>query len=325
VDPIAPLAQIPPSLPGYDPSTDVEALNKATKGFGTNENAIHRVLCIRTAEQNQVIVAAYRARYGKDLATVMKKETTGNHERVLVGLCMSPLAYDVELLHEACSGLGTKETTLTEMVIGRSPSDLMLLRAAYEKRFKRSFDQMIAGELSLKTKDAFNIALQGRHQDNGYVDPNMLNHDVQQLANNMRLGFTDEMLVCSIIFARSPVYLQALCNQFKQSQRSSLTKQLKQHFSGHLQDALLYAVEGGKRDPQGIWRDAKMLEKAMSGAGTKDYQLVYRMVRAHWDKNRFQQIKHAYQMKYRRTLVARVKGETSGHYEDALVAIIEGR
>lgn len=231
-----------------------------------------------------------------------------------------------------------------------------MLRAAYEKRFRSSFDQMVAGELSFKTKDAFMIALQGRWEDNGHVDPNMLHHDVSQLANNMRLGFTDELLVCSIIFRRSPTYIQALCNQFKASQRSSLTKQIKQHFSGHLQDALLYAVEGGKRDPQGIWRDAKMLEKAMAGVGTKDHQLIYRLIRAHWDRARFEQIKHAYQMKYRKSewggpyslcrssraeclvlriisltlfsfagLVSRVKGETSGHYEDALVAIIEGR
>ena len=33
-----------------------------------------------------------------------------------------------------------------------------------------------------------------------------------------------------------------------------------------------------KRDGQGIWRDAKLLEKSMAGLGTKDAQLIYRFV-----------------------------------------------
>jgi hypothetical protein len=56
-------------------------------------------------------------------------------------------------------------------------------------------DQVVQGELSLKTKDGFNIALQGRWADNGYVDHNMIQSDVHQLGSAFRMGFTDEMLV----------------------------------------------------------------------------------------------------------------------------------
>ena len=33
-----------------------------------------------------------------------------------------------------------------------------------------------------------------------------------------------------------------------------------------------------KRDGQGIWRDAKLIEKSMAGLGTRDTQLIYRFV-----------------------------------------------
>jgi hypothetical protein len=33
-----------------------------------------------------------------------------------------------------------------------------------------------------------------------------------------------------------------------------------------------------KRDGQGIWRDAKLIEKSMAGLGTRDAQLIYRFV-----------------------------------------------
>jgi hypothetical protein len=50
--------------------------------------------------------------------------------------------------------------------------------------------------------------------------------------------------------------------------------------SGQLEFSLLYLMHGAKskRDGQGIWRDAKLIEKSMAGLGTKDAQLIYRFV-----------------------------------------------
>jgi annexin A7/11 len=42
----------------------------------------------------------------------------------------------------------------------------------------------------------------------------------------------------------------------------------------------------------------------------------------HWNQPRWEAIKHAYNQKYGKRLAARVKGETSGKYENMLVAII---
>lgn len=68
----------------------------------------------------QVLVVAYQARHGKSLIDVVKKETSGYYEDVLVSCLLGPLEHDVELLHRACAGAGTKESLLTEMIIGRS-------------------------------------------------------------------------------------------------------------------------------------------------------------------------------------------------------------
>ncbi len=59
---------------------------------------------------------------------------------------------------------------------------------------------------------------------------------------------------------------------------------------GTVEHGLLFIVHGvkPKRDGRGIWRDAKLLEKSMAGLGTKDQQLVYRLVRAHWNPERFE-------------------------------------
>jgi annexin A7/11 len=100
-----------------------------------------------------------------------------------------------------------------------------------------------------------------------------------------------------------------------------------------------------KHDGQGFWRDAKLIEKSMAGLGTRDTQLIYRLVplivcfcfcftdkdlillyrlvRAHWDPNRLEAIKDAYRRRYGKPLEGRVKGETSGDYQKLLVAIVK--
>ena len=95
------------------------------------------------------------------------------------------------------------------------------------------------------------------------------------------------------------MYLQALCSAFQAAHGHSLSQQIKRHFTGHLEEALVHAVDAGK-DGTGVIRDAELLEAAMSGMGTKDEQLVYRITRAHWDRPRFEAIKQAYQAKYRK-------------------------
>ena len=203
------------------------------------------------------------------------------------------------------------------------------------KYAQKSFDQTISDELSFKTKQAFSIALQGRWLDNGSVpvDPAALQRDVSSLKN--ALNGSEEMLVCSILFARSPVFIQALTAEYKKvNKRASLTHMIKSVFSGHLKEALLFAVEGGKHDGTGVWRDAKRLEKSMAGMGTDERSLIMRTVRGHWNVRRWtvcfapllcermklisgfeQDIQMAYKDKYKKkkkSLHARIAGETSG-------------
>ena len=90
-----------------------------------------------------------------------------------------------------------------------------------------------------------------------------------------------------------------------------------------MQHALLYVVQGAV-DP--YLRDARLIEAAMEGVGTKDERLTYRIVRAYWRGGQpyIQEVKAAYQQKYNHNLIKRVKSETSGDYERLLVAILEG-
>jgi len=49
----------------FNAEQDAEVLHKATKGLGTDEEAITNTLCYRTNTQRQQVVAAYKTMFGK--------------------------------------------------------------------------------------------------------------------------------------------------------------------------------------------------------------------------------------------------------------------
>ena len=93
------------------------------------------------AVQLPVLVYAWRARHGKDLSYLLEKEAGGWYETALLALVKGPLAYDVELVNRACSGVGTNEQLLNELVIGRTPYGLDMLKGAYRQTYHKDFDQ----------------------------------------------------------------------------------------------------------------------------------------------------------------------------------------
>jgi annexin A7/11 len=86
-----------------------------------------------------------------------------------------------------------------------------------------------------------------------------------------------------------------------------------------MEDALLYQLRHGLDK---YMHQAKLLEDAMAGAGTKDHLLVSRVVRVHWDRTNMANVRGAYEQRYRTNLAKRIKGETSGDYERLLLACI---
>lgn len=86
-----------------------------------------------------------------------------------------------------------------------------------------------------------------------------------------------------------------------------------------MQSALLYQLEAGI-DRAG--HDAALLEGAMAGIGTKDHQLVNRVIRCHWDRHHLAQVKGAYKVIFHKNLDHRIRGETSGDYQKLMLACI---
>lgn len=313
----APPAQPPP---GYNPYGDVERIRKACKGFGTDEKAIIETLAPMDAFQINALSAAYISTTGKSLLSQLEGETSGWFEAALRAKVLGPVGYDVWLVHRACDGAGTHEDILNEVLLMRTNQEMHLLKEAYRATYGKRMEDVVSGDLSLKTKRLFTMALQGaRMEDHLPVDHNMVQHDVRELKSAARGAGTDEIKICGILTSRSTPHLQAI----SQSYGSSLPKMISSEFSGHMRDALLYITESLVSNPTGIARDAALLEDSMKGMGTKDERLVYRLLRAHWNRPRFEMVKRVYKdTQSKRGLKKRIDGETSGDYKRFLLAVV---
>ncbi|KAG6916109.1 hypothetical protein DXG01_008383 [Tephrocybe rancida] len=317
-----------PKVDGYNPVADAEAIKKACKGFGTDNTALINTLTKLTPLKMDALAEHYVTTNGKVLVDLLDKETSGYFGMGIHALATGPLAWDVELLYSALAGAGTDEDLLTEILLDRSSEDLYRLTVEFKHRYKEDLAVKIKGDLSGQTEKMFIIALNAhRPVDATPIDNALVEKDVLDLyaAGQARTG-TDETTFFNIFLTRSRPHLSAVCHAYNMKYRS-LTKVIKSEFSGHVRTALLFVAEGvkRKRDGKGIWRDAKLIDKAMVGFGTKDKQLVYRMVRAHWVPGRMAAIAEAYQRRTGKTLESRVKSEASGSYEKLMVALLKAQ
>ena len=135
----------------FDPRADADALEKAMKGFGTDEKGLINILCKRTSDQRVKITQAYKAGYGKvcllwnynhvsfkasllqDLAAKIKSETSGNFEKVLVALTQSRAEFLARELYKAMDGLGTNESTLIQILCSSTNQEIRDINLAYVK------------------------------------------------------------------------------------------------------------------------------------------------------------------------------------------------
>ncbi|KJA28323.1 hypothetical protein HYPSUDRAFT_33665 [Hypholoma sublateritium FD-334 SS-4] len=266
----------------------------------------------------------FTGKQGITLTDHIERSTTGNFGIAARALTLGPLGYDVDLAHKSLIGFGTNETLLTELILGRPGHEIRWLKTAYKLRYGKDLVDAVKSDLSGSTERMFVMALNTQKPTSGpydIVDHSSVNADVETLHTASKKK--EEIKFFEILINRSDQHLAAVITAFGQRYKS-LSKVIKKTFSGTIETGLLFIVHGvkPKRDQQGIWRDAKLLEKSMAGLGTKDVQLIYRLVRTYWNPQRMEAVKDAYKRRFGKPLENRVKGETSGTYRELLIAIV---
>uniref|UniRef100_A0A671XEQ1 Annexin n=1 Tax=Sparus aurata TaxID=8175 RepID=A0A671XEQ1_SPAAU len=303
-------------FPGADPLRDVEVLRKAMKGFGTDENAIIELLGSRTNKQRAPMVAAYKTTYGKDLLKDLKSELTGNFEKLVLAMMMTPAQFDAAELREAIKGAGTDEACLIEILSSRSNADIHEITRIYKAEYGKSLEDAISSD----TSGHFRRLLVSLSWPWSFFELTCVLCVRQKLyaAGENKVG-TDESQFNAILCARSKPHLRAVFQEYQQMCGREIEKSICREMSGNLESGMVAVVKCIK-DTAAYF--AERLHKAMQGAGTKDTTLIRIMVsRSEID---MLDIRQAYMRNYGKSLYTAISGDTSGDYKKLLLKLCGG-
>jgi annexin A7/11 len=315
--------------PGYnnevaqgDASGDVHSLMKAMSGLRKDHSTIIGILARADPARMALLRQTYAQRNGSATLESKVDGMRGHYGDTLVQMVRGPLVADAHNVNRAIKGLGTKEDQLNDVLVGRSNADMRAIKLTYQQIFKRTMELDVEGDLSLKTKTMFQLMMRASRTEENYpYNPTEIARDAEALHHATRGPSiaTNSDQVIAILTQRSDNQIRAIATEYQRNFGKNLEDTIRSSFSGHMEDALLLALG---RATDRAKTDAYGLEDSMKGLGTKDDLLVQRTVRIHWDRQHRDQVKRAYDHFFKKDLIKRVRGETSGDYRDALVACL---
>nr|CDS30725.1 annexin [Hymenolepis microstoma] len=320
--------------PNFDVNEDIDVLCKSMRCWGTDEEAIINVLGRRPSEQRMEIVSAYKAKYGRELVSDLRRDLSGHFKDCCVLLTQCPYYLMAKSLFYAFKGVGTNENVIIEILVGCYNEELKKLKQAYTyvlrdegiKDPKRSLES----DLRCETKGYFSkMVLQMLNSNEsdpsedkirrGYeaiVNENEISDVVKQIRVALEKKKNAPELLFNAFANKNSWEIAAIENEYKRDMGKSLVKAIPEVVDGEFGTLLIAMVEHAVNRPR-FYSEA--LYNSMVGAGTHDYLLMRVLIlRAEID---LLDIKETFD-KDHKSLVDWIKGDTSGHYEKLLLTLL---
>lgn len=308
--------------PNYYPEIDtyVETIREATKGLGTDEDALITTLGSRDIHERYLIAFRYKETYGQDLKELMRKETSGNFG-VLIKLLALPIPdAEAKIINMATKGLGTNEKLLWSVICGRSNEEIEILKKTYFQKYNQDLSLLVSSELSGVLKKLHLACLQGLEEifDSTYHNVSKAEEDADAFhaAGEGKWG-TDEAALIDIICKAPPRYLQMIDDAYVAKHNHNLERALEKELSGKGKKAAIYHLNMKLKPYETA---AEHIKSCCAGLGTDELGLSCAILR-------FQYILPQVQVEHinmsSKTIEDRVNSETSGDYRKLLVQMIK--
>lgn len=308
----------------YPPGTDsaVNEIYEATKGAGTKEEALNKALGTKTAEQRGAIAKRYQEVHNTSLKSLLSSEASG-HYAYLLKLLATPLPEaEAEILHHATKGLGTKEKLIYPVVVGRTNTEINILKKTYYDIFHEDLTSTLESDLSGDFKQVVLASLQAAAVE---YDPHVhtaakAEADAEALykAGEGKLG-TDEESFIKVLVQAPPQHLRAINAAYEKKHGKPLAKAAEKEFRGDAEDALVFLI---RMTVEPLELLAELFEQSMKGFGTDEDALSSAVVRYHIV---LRDIKPAYKKKFGKELRDRIKDEVDGDYGQLLLQVFDAR
>uniref|UniRef100_A0A6I8SSV3 Annexin n=1 Tax=Xenopus tropicalis TaxID=8364 RepID=A0A6I8SSV3_XENTR len=171
---------------GFSAGRDADAIRKAIKGLGTDEDSLINILTQRSNAQRQLIVKEYQAACGKELKDDLKGDLSGNFEHIMVSLILPPAYFDAKQLKKAMKGTGTAESILIEILASRTSKQMKEVGDAYYTVYGKSLGDEISSETSGDFRKALLFLANARRDESMKVDEQLAKKDAEMKTSSLK-------------------------------------------------------------------------------------------------------------------------------------------
>uniref|UniRef100_A0A674C9S9 Annexin n=1 Tax=Salmo trutta TaxID=8032 RepID=A0A674C9S9_SALTR len=315
--------------------------------WGTEESIFIMLLGNRSFNHLQMVFDKYQEIAEKSIEDSIKSELSGDFERLMLAVvqCIRSVPmYFAKRLYKSMKGLGTQDNTLIRIMICRSEIDMLDIRECFRMCYEKSLYNMIkedtsgdykrtllalcggdddlageffpeAAQLAYKmweTSAMTKVQLRPTIRPASDFDPA---DDAQNLRKAMKGFGTDEDVIIDIVANRSNEQRQEIRQAFKSILGRDLMKDLKSELSKNLERLII----GLMLTPAEF--DAKMMRKAMEGAGTDEHALIEILVTR--SNEEIHAMNAAYQDGYKKSMEEAIQSDTSGRFSQILTSLVQ--
>jgi hypothetical protein len=299
------------------PVEDAEQLRKAFEGWGTNEGLIISILAHRNAHQRTQIRQAYADAYGEDLLKALDSEISGDFQRALLLWTMEPAERDAYLAYESTKRFTSNQWVLVEIATTRSTHELILVRKAYNDRYKKCIEEDVAHHTHGDIRKLLLPLVSTLRYEGDEVNTTLAKAEAKILREKVTDKACNDDDFIRILCTRSKAQLNATLNHYNNSYGNSISKDLKADGSKDEYLKLLRAVITCLTTPEKYFE--KVLRQAINKVGTDEWALTRVITtRAEVDLCR---IKEEYHRRNSVPLATAIAKDTSGDYEKLLIEL----
>jgi hypothetical protein len=286
------------------------------KGFGTNEVSLIDVLCKRTSQQRQELLINYKTSYGKDLLKNIESEVSGNFQRLFKSLMRTPAQLVAKDFMNSIDGLGTNEAALIDIICTKTNAEMTELKSAFRTLYGKDLEREVGSDVSGYFK-RFLVSLIASGRSNEPANPAKAKQQAKELHEAGEKHFGTNEVVFNRIFAyESFPHLRVVFDEYKILTGHDIESAIKREMSTSVEKAFIAVAQTAKYPPV-YW--ANRLAETMKGMGTHDRSLIRIMVlRSERD---MQDIKREFQTRFKQSLEAFIKSDTSGDYKRGLLCL----
>mmetsp|Transcript_16540 Transcript_16540/g.30594 ORF Transcript_16540/g.30594 Transcript_16540/m.30594 type:complete len:1387 (+) Transcript_16540:94-4254(+) len=301
----------------------VTGLYEAMDGIGTDEGTLTALVCTIPENMYADIHKLYEKKYGKKLVDHIESETSFSYKKAMIYQCLDWPQSRARALNGALAGMGTDEGQLVRILVCSTMAERRKIAAAYREMYDKSLEAAVNED----TSGNFQVCLQAILESVEPQPDDAFNLEDQCNMINDAINGNGDDPDCYIrcIAEKTPAQIVQLREKFTEMFDKDLIEVISDEaadwgecFLG--ESNFKSAMLGLLRPP--IVALACCVRDCIVGFGTDDTGLITCLV--HLSERRKIDLFEAYKdIPNGGNLFDHIKGDTSGDYEKALLALVK--